>query len=75
MKMENLRRILIDRRFLFPGIDHNVVEHLFGGNQVVEMEVGFKKFYPGMLSAARPKPGFKVYSLIFQSFCLGLVTA
>jgi hypothetical protein len=38
MKMKDRRRIFIDRRFLFPGIDHNLVEHRFGGNQVIEME-------------------------------------
>lgn len=73
--MENLRRILIDRRFLFPGIDHNLVEHLFGGDQVIKMEEGFNKFYPGMLPAAGPKSGLKVYPFIFQSLLLGFMTA
>jgi len=41
MKMEDRRRFFIDRRFLFSGVDHNLVEHLFGGDQIVELEKGF----------------------------------
>lgn len=66
--MEDHRRIFIDRRFLFPSIDHNVVEHRFGSNQVVKMEEGFNNFYPGMFPAVGPKSGVKVYPFIFQSF-------